>query len=50
MHNIEKDYSKTVLSQIPHLNNSKEKNFMLIKNSDDYYINPVCNNLKPLKI
>ncbi len=48
MHNIEKD-SKTILSLIPHLNNSKEKNFMLIKNSDDYYINPACENLKPFE-
>ena len=49
MHNMEKDHPKTILSQIPHLNNSKEKNFMIIKNSDDYYINAACENLKPFE-
>ena len=49
MHNMEKDHPKTILSQIPHFNNSKEKNFMIIKNSDDYYINAACENLKPFE-
>jgi hypothetical protein len=46
---MKKDHPKTILSQIPHLNNSKEKNFMVIKNSDDYYISAACENLKPFE-
>ena len=49
MHNMKRDHPKTILSQIPHLNNSKEKNFMVIKNSDDYYISAACENLKPFE-
>jgi hypothetical protein len=49
MHNMKKDHPKIILSQIPHLNNSKEKNFMIIKSSDDYYINAACENLKPFE-
>lgn len=48
MRNMEKDHPKTLLSQIPHFN-SKEKNFMIIKNSDDYYIDAACENLKPFE-
>ncbi|MDF2738325.1 MAG: hypothetical protein K0S93_2185 [Nitrososphaeraceae archaeon] len=48
MNNMKNDHLKTILSQISHLN-SKEKNFMVIKNSDDYYINAACDNLKPFE-
>jgi hypothetical protein len=46
MHNLEKDHPKTILSQIPNLKKNQEKNFMAIQNSDDYYINAACDNLK----
>ena len=49
MNNLEKDYPKTILSQIPNLKKNEEKNFMIIKNSDDYYISAVCDNLKPFE-
>ncbi|HET9806163.1 MAG TPA: MEDS domain-containing protein [Nitrososphaeraceae archaeon] len=49
MHNLEKDHPKTILSQIPNLKKSQEKNLMEIKNSDDYYINAACDNLKPFE-
>jgi hypothetical protein len=49
MRNIEKDRPKTILSQISNLTKSQEKNFMVIKNIDDYYINAVCDNLKPFE-
>ncbi|HEX6294567.1 MAG TPA: MEDS domain-containing protein [Nitrososphaeraceae archaeon] len=47
LHNMEKDYPKIILSQIPNLKNPLiEKKFMVIKNSDDYYISATCDNLK----
>ena len=46
LYNIEKDHPKTILSQIPNLKRSQEKNLMVIKNSDDYYISAACDNLK----
>ena len=49
LNNLEKDYPKTILSQIPNLKKNEEKNFMIIKNSDDYYISAVCDNLKPFE-
>ena len=49
MHNLEKDHPKIIISQIPNIKKSKEKNFMVIKNSDDYYINAACDNLKPFE-
>jgi MEDS: MEthanogen/methylotroph, DcmR Sensory domain len=49
MNNLEKDYPKTILSEIPNLKKNEEKNFMIIKNSDDYYISAVCDNLKPFE-
>ena len=50
MHNMKKDHPKTILSQLTNLKKSPiKKNFMVIKNSDNYYINAVCNNLKPFE-
>jgi hypothetical protein len=50
MHNMKKDHlKKTILSQISNLKRVQEKNFMVIKNSDDYYISAACNNLKPFE-
>ena len=49
MHNIIKDHPKIILSQIPNLKKSQEKKFIVIENSDDFYINAVCNNLKPFE-
>jgi hypothetical protein len=50
LYNVKRDHPKTILSQIPNLKNSLiEKNFMVIKNSDDYYINAACDNLKPFE-
>ena len=46
MNNMKKDHQKKILSQIPNLKKNEEKNFMIIKNSDDYYINAACDNLK----
>ena len=47
LHNMEKDrQKKIILSQIPNLRKLEEKNFMVIKNSDDYYISATCDNLK----
>jgi hypothetical protein len=45
MNILEKDHSKTMLSQVSNLKFQQE-NFMIIENSDDYYINAVCENLK----
>ena len=50
MHNMKKDHPKTILSQLTNLKKSLiKKNFMVIKNSDNYYIKAVCNNLKPFE-
>jgi hypothetical protein len=49
MNNLEKDHPKMILSQIPNLKNNQEKNFMIIENSDNFYINAACDNLKPFE-
>lgn len=50
MHNMKKDHPKIILSQLTNLKKSSiKKKIMVIKNSDDYYINAVCNNLKPFE-
>ena len=49
MHNLEKDHSIIILSQIPNLKKNQEKNFIALKNSDNYYINAACDNLKPFE-
>ena len=47
---MKKDHPKKILSQLTNLKKSPiKKNFMVIKNSDNYYINAVCNNLKPFE-
>ncbi|MFB5600423.1 MAG: MEDS domain-containing protein [Nitrososphaeraceae archaeon] len=48
MHNMEKNHRKIILSQIQNLK-KYQKNFISVKKSDDYYINAVCNNLKPFE-
>ncbi|HEX6671940.1 MAG TPA: MEDS domain-containing protein [Nitrososphaeraceae archaeon] len=49
IHNIEKKHSKMILTQIPNLKKLYKKNFIIIKNSDDFYINATCDNLKPFE-
>jgi MEDS: MEthanogen/methylotroph, DcmR Sensory domain len=50
MYNIRTDHPKIILSQLTNLKKSLiEKNLMIIKNSDDYYISAVCDNLKPFE-
>ena len=49
MNNLKKDHQKIILSQIPNLKKFQKENFMIIGNSDDYYINAACDNLKPFE-
>ena len=49
MNNLETDHPKKILSQIPNLKKNQKKNFMIIENSDDYYINAACDDLKPFE-
>jgi len=49
LHNMKKDHLQIILSQLPNLKKQQEKNFMAIENSDDYYINAACDNLKPFE-
>ena len=49
LHNMKKDHLQIILSQLPNLKKNQEKNFMAIENSDDYYINAACDNLKPFE-
>gem|GEM_PF-2026232 len=50
MHNMKNDHPKTIISQLTNLKDyQKEKSFMIIKNSDDYYISAACENLKPFE-
>lgn len=49
MHNMKKDHLKTILGQIPNIKKYPINNIMVIKNSEDYYINAACNNLKPFE-
>ena len=49
MNNLKKDHKKIILSQIPNLKKFQKENFMIIGNSDDYYINAACDNLKPFE-
>jgi hypothetical protein len=37
------------LIQIPNLKKFYRKNFIIIKNTDDFYINATCDNLKPFE-
>jgi hypothetical protein len=46
---MKKDHLQIILSQLPNLKKKQEKNFMAIENSDDYYINAACDNLKPFE-
>jgi thymidine kinase len=49
MNNLKKGHSKIMLSQISNLKNFQKENFMIIENSDDYYIDAACDNLKPFE-
>lgn len=49
MHNIVKGHQKTLLSQIAKLINYEEKSFMIIGNSDRYFVSAACDNLKPFE-
>ena len=50
MHNMKKDHPKTIMSQISNLKVSPmDDNLMIILNTDDYYINAACENLKPFE-
>jgi len=49
MNNLKKDHQKIILSQIPNLKKFQKENFMIIENSDDYYINAACDNLQPFE-
>lgn len=49
MNNLKKGHSKIMLSQISNMKNFQKENFMIIENSDDYYIDAACDNLKPFE-
>ena len=51
LNNIKKDHSENLISQISNLKDSPSiyDNLMIILNTDDYYINASCENLKPFE-
>jgi hypothetical protein len=49
INNIKKGHPEKVIRQISNLINYKEKNLMIIANSDHYYVSAACDNLQPFE-
>ena len=46
---MKKENEKNIISQISHNDSSIYNNFMLVPDTDKYYINAVCENLAPFE-
>lgn len=49
IYNMKKEYEKNIISQISNKDSSIYNNFMLVPDTDRYYINAVCENLTPFE-